>query len=87
MQPLAAGDDRDLPAADRQRGPDRAGRGDACGGRAHISFRLRKLFGLDEWRPRRSAEQVLADIHDWIAADEERIAEAFNIDAPVGGRE
>ena len=38
-----------------------------------------KLFGLDEWRPRRSAEQVLADIHEWIAADEQRIAEALNI--------
>jgi len=27
------------------------------------------LFELDAWRPRRSAEQVLADIHEWIAAD------------------
>ena len=33
------------------------------------------------------AEQVLTDIHDWIAADETRIAEALNIDAPAGGRE
>ena len=46
-----------------------------------------RLYGLDEWRPRRSAEQVLADIHDWIAADPERIAQALNIDAPAGGRE
>ncbi|MBA3865924.1 MAG: NAD-dependent epimerase/dehydratase family protein [Solirubrobacterales bacterium] len=46
-----------------------------------------KLFGLDEWRPRRSAEQVLADIHEWITTDEDRIAEALNIDAPAGGRE
>ncbi|MDX6605375.1 MAG: CDP-paratose 2-epimerase [Solirubrobacterales bacterium] len=46
-----------------------------------------RLFGLDEWRPRRSAEQVLADIHRWIAADEERIAEALDIDTPAGGRE
>jgi CDP-paratose 2-epimerase len=38
-----------------------------------------RLFGLDEWRPRRSAEQVLADIHDWIAADEARIAAALQI--------
>lgn len=38
-----------------------------------------KLFGLDEWRPRRSAEQVLADIHEWIAADEQRIAEALEV--------
>lgn len=47
----------------------------------------RKIFSLDEWRPRRSAEQVLADIHEWIAADEERIAQALDIDAPAGGRE
>jgi CDP-paratose 2-epimerase len=40
-----------------------------------------RLFSLDEWRPRRSAEQVLADIHAWIAADEERIAEALEIKA------
>ncbi len=45
-----------------------------------------RLFGLDEWRPRRSAEQVLADIHDWIAGDEERIAAALNIDSPTGER-
>jgi CDP-paratose 2-epimerase len=38
-----------------------------------------KLFGLDEWRPQRSAQRVLADIHDWIAADPERIASALNI--------
>lgn len=38
-----------------------------------------RLFGLDAWRPRRSAEQVLADIHDWIAADEARIADALQI--------
>ncbi|MGN6255076.1 MAG: NAD-dependent epimerase/dehydratase family protein [Solirubrobacterales bacterium] len=46
-----------------------------------------RLFGLDGWRPRRSAEQVLADIHEWVAADEERIAQALNIDAPAAGRE
>ena len=40
-----------------------------------------KLFGLDEWRPRRSAEQVLTDIHAWIAADEDRISQALNIAA------
>lgn len=44
-----------------------------------------KLFGLDEWRPRRSAEQVLADIHEWVASDPERIARALNIDTPAGG--
>ncbi|HEX5761497.1 MAG TPA: NAD-dependent epimerase/dehydratase family protein [Solirubrobacterales bacterium] len=46
-----------------------------------------RLFGLDEWRPRRSAEQILADIHAWIASDEERIAAALKIDAPTGERE
>jgi CDP-paratose 2-epimerase len=46
-----------------------------------------KIFGLDEWRPRRSAERVLTDIHEWVAADEERIAQALNIDTPAGGRE
>ncbi len=46
-----------------------------------------KLFGLDEWRPRRSAEQILADTHAWIKSDEERIAAVLNIDAPVGERE
>lgn len=46
-----------------------------------------RLFGLDQWRPRRSAEQVLADIRDWIAADEERVAAALNINAPAGGKE
>ena len=45
-----------------------------------------RLFGLDEWRPRRSAEQVLADIYEWIVGDEERIAAALNIDAPTGER-
>ncbi|HSR94075.1 MAG TPA: NAD-dependent epimerase/dehydratase family protein, partial [Solirubrobacterales bacterium] len=46
-----------------------------------------KLFGLDGWRPQRSAERVLADIHDWIAADPERIAAALNIESPAGRRE
>jgi CDP-paratose 2-epimerase len=39
-----------------------------------------RIFKLDEWRPGRSAEQVLTDIHDWIASDEERIASALNIE-------
>jgi CDP-paratose 2-epimerase len=44
-----------------------------------------RLSGLDEWRPQRDAERVLADIHSWIAADEERIRVALEIDAPGGG--
>jgi CDP-paratose 2-epimerase len=43
-----------------------------------------RLFALDQWRPSRGAEQVLADIHEWIAADEERIAEALEIETLVG---
>ncbi|MEX2447415.1 MAG: NAD-dependent epimerase/dehydratase family protein [Solirubrobacterales bacterium] len=46
-----------------------------------------KLFGLDEWRPRRSAERVLADIHEWVETDPERIAAALEIDTPAGGKE
>jgi CDP-paratose 2-epimerase len=43
-----------------------------------------RLFEFDEWRPRRSARQVLADIDAWIAADEERIGKALNIGATAG---
>src|SRR5215218_1071063 len=46
-----------------------------------------KIFGLDEWRPQRSARQVLTDIHEWVAADGARIAQALNIDTPAGERE
>jgi CDP-paratose 2-epimerase len=46
-----------------------------------------KLFALDEWRPRRGARQVLADIHAWIGSDEERIAAALEINAPAGEKE
>ncbi len=38
-----------------------------------------RIFGLDEWRPQRSAEQVLSDIHAWIASDPERIAAALAV--------
>jgi CDP-paratose 2-epimerase len=38
-----------------------------------------RLFEFDEWRPQRSAEQVLADIYDWIAADPERIAATLQV--------
>jgi CDP-paratose 2-epimerase len=46
-----------------------------------------RLFDLDEWRPRRSAKQVLTDISEWIATDEERIAAALEIDTPAAGKE
>jgi len=39
-----------------------------------------RLFNLDEWRPSRSAERVLTDIQQWISSDEDRIAEALNIE-------
>jgi CDP-paratose 2-epimerase len=45
-----------------------------------------KLFELDEWRPRRGARQILADIDAWIAADEERIGRALKIEAPAAER-
>lgn len=38
-----------------------------------------RLFGLDQWRPRRSARDVLTDIHTWVASDPERIAAALNV--------
>ena len=46
-----------------------------------------RLFELTDWRPQRRASQVLADIHQWISADQERIAKALNIEAPAGGKE
>jgi CDP-paratose 2-epimerase len=38
-----------------------------------------RIFGLDEWRPRRGAEDVLADIAAWIDSDPERIAAALQV--------
>jgi CDP-paratose 2-epimerase len=46
-----------------------------------------RLFEFDEWRPRRSARQVLADIDAWIVTDEERIGRALDIEAPAAERE
>lgn len=46
-----------------------------------------RLFGITDWRPRRSPRDVLTDIYEWISADPEGIATALNINAPVGGRE
>ena len=46
-----------------------------------------RLFELDRWRPRRGAERILADIHEWVASDRDRIAAALEIDAPAGERE
>jgi CDP-paratose 2-epimerase len=45
-----------------------------------------RLFGMDEWRPRRDAQRVLADIHEWVASDPERIAAALEIEIPAGER-
>ncbi len=41
----------------------------------------RALFERTDWRPRRDAGRILADIGDWIAADEERLAAALGIGA------
>jgi CDP-paratose 2-epimerase len=46
-----------------------------------------RLFGLDDWRPQRDARQVLADIHEWVAADPDRIAAALEIEVPAGEKE
>lgn len=36
-----------------------------------------RLFSLTDWRPRRDARQVLADIHQWVIANETAIAAAL----------
>ena len=54
--------------AERPRGPDRADRGDPRRRRAGLPLRLRQAVRADEWRPRRGAGQMLADIHEWVAA-------------------
>ena len=66
VQPLAAGDDRDLPRADRQRGPDRdrASRPGQETSRS-TSTTARSSFA-DRVATEPRAAQVLADIHDWI---------------------
>jgi CDP-paratose 2-epimerase len=38
-----------------------------------------QLFGHTEWRPRRSAEQTLRDIHGWIASNEDALPEALGV--------
>jgi CDP-paratose 2-epimerase len=42
------------------------------------------LFRHTDWRPRRSAEQTLRDIHAWIRSDEERIAGALGFGQSAG---
>ena len=37
------------------------------------------LFEHTDWRPSRSAERTLDDVHEWICADQERIAGALGI--------
>lgn len=36
-----------------------------------------KLYGLTDWRPKRDARSVLADIHTWVLANEAAIASAL----------
>jgi CDP-paratose 2-epimerase len=45
-----------------------------------------KLFALDEWRPRRDAETVLADYYRWIQADPERIGAALDVEPSAARR-
>jgi CDP-paratose 2-epimerase len=42
-----------------------------------------RLFEHTEWRPRRSAEETLSDIHEWIVSDEDGIARALGIERPA----
>jgi CDP-paratose 2-epimerase len=42
------------------------------------------LFEHTDWRPQRSAEETLEDIHAWIRSDEERIATALGFDSGQG---
>lgn len=39
----------------------------------------RLLFGCTEWRPRRDTRQILADIHEWIAANQDAIAAELGV--------
>lgn len=39
----------------------------------------RALFGHTEWRPRRSAEETLRDIHAWIEGNEDSLPEALGV--------
>jgi CDP-paratose 2-epimerase len=39
------------------------------------------LYGHTEWRPKRGAEQILRDIHEWIAANEGQLPEALGVAA------
>jgi CDP-paratose 2-epimerase len=36
-----------------------------------------RLFGLTDWRPRRTPRQTLADIYDWVGANERAVVDAL----------
>lgn len=38
-----------------------------------------ELYRHTDWRPRRSAEETLRDIHDWIAGNEDSLPEALGV--------
>ena len=38
---------------------------------------FRALAAHSGWGPRRSAEQILTDIHDWIVSDRDRLEETL----------
>jgi CDP-paratose 2-epimerase len=37
----------------------------------------RKIFAQSEWRPKRSVETLVADIHQWIRANESALKPIF----------
>lgn len=41
----------------------------------------RELFARTKWRPRRSAEDTLRDIHTWVASNEDALPEALGVTA------
>lgn len=43
-----------------------------------------QLFAHTNWRPRRSAEQTLRDIHEWIAANEGSLPDALGVTTERG---
>ena len=81
LQPVAARDDRALPRAHRQRARGRLRAADPPGRRARsTSPTAARLFGLTDWRPRRGAAEILADIAAWIARATKRSSSGAALD-------
>ena len=73
VEPVAARDDGALPRADRQRGRRSSETDEDAAGRraASTSPTARGCTAMTDWRPRRDAATILADILAWIAATHE----------------